>query len=301
MPAALLLVPDFALIAIGALLMRYGRFDTGFWIGVERLVYFVLFPALLFHSIVRTPFDFSKTAALAETGLAAIAAGALLGWLARPFVRDARIWSSAVQCGFRFNSYIALALAGRLGGEAGIALMAILIGVGVPLCNALAVYALSRHSPHGLTRELARNPLLIATVVGLACNMAGLGLPAPVAATLARLGAASIALGLIAVGAGLRLAGMRDAPILVGYLTFVKLIAVPATALGAGLALELGPQQLQVVVLFAALPTASSAYILAQRMGGNGTIVAVLISLGTVASAVSVPAWISVVAQVAGR
>jgi len=66
MSGLVLLAPDFALIALGALLMRYGRFDTGFWIGVERLVYFILFPALLFHSIVRTPFDFAKTGALVE-------------------------------------------------------------------------------------------------------------------------------------------------------------------------------------------------------------------------------------------
>ncbi len=299
MSGLVLLAPDFALIALGALLMRYGRFDTGFWIGVERLVYFILFPALLFHSIVRTPFDFAKTGALVEAGLAGIAIGAALGYAARRFVRDDRLWASAVQCAFRFNSYIALALANRLGAEAGTALMAILIGVAVPICNALAVIALSRHSPHGLLRELARNPLLIATITGLACNFAGLVLPEPVAATLARLGSASIALGLIAVGAGLRLQGLREAPVFAGYITFIKLVAVPAAALGTGWWLGLNGLQLQIVVLFGALPTASSAYILAQRMGGNGAVVAVLISLGTVVSAITVPLWLALARLVA--
>lgn len=300
MAGALLLVPDFALIALGVLLMRYGRLDAGFWIGVERLVYFVLFPALLFHSVVRTPIEPAKTAALAETGLATILIGALLALAALPFVRDGRIWASAMQCAFRFNSYIALALAGRLGGEAGIALMAILIGIGVPVCNALAVTALSRHSPHGLARELMRNPLLVATVAGLVCNAAGLALPEPVAATLTRLGAAAIALGLIAVGAGLRLQGAREAPGLVAYISAVKLVAVPAAALVVARALHLTGLQLQIAVLFAALPTASSAYILAQRMGGNGAVVAVLISFGTLLSAFTLPAWLAITASWAG-
>ncbi len=300
MSGLVLLAPDFALIALGALLMRYGRFDTGFWIGVERLVYFVLFPALLFHSILRTSFDFSKTGLLAEAGLAGIATGALLGFAFKPLARDARNWASSVQCAFRFNSYVALALAGRLGGEAGIALMAILIGVGVPLANALAVVSLSSHSSLGLWRELGRNPLLIATLGGLVCNFAGLHLPEPVAATLARLGSASIALGLIAVGAGLRLQGLRESPGLVVYITVVKLVAVPAAVLGVGVWLGLSGLQLQIAVMFGALPTASSAYILAQRMGGNGALVAVQISLGTVVSAATIPLWLTA-AQMLGR
>ncbi len=295
MSGVLLLAPDFALIAIGTLLMRYARFDTGFWIGVEKLVYFILFPALLFHSIVRTPFDFSKTAALAQTGVSALLVGALLGFAGRWWGRDQHAWSSSIQCAFRFNSYVALALAGRLGNETGIALMAIVIGLGVPLSNALAVIALSRHSPHGLLRELMRNPLLVTTVIALLCNLAGMHLPEPVAATLSRLGSASIALGLIAVGAGLRLEGLRESPGLVAYITTVKLVAVPSAALGIGMLLGLHGLQLQIAVLFAALPTASSAYILAQRMGGNGPLVALLISLGTVVSAVTLPLWITAV------
>lgn len=293
MSAALLLIPDFTLILIGLALMRWGRFETAFWLGLERIVYFVLFPALLFHSIVRTPFHFDDTAALAYTGLLSIAVGIALGWLARPFVNSALDWASSVQCAFRFNSYIALALAGRLGAESGIALMAVLIGIGVPLCNAAAVYALSRHSPHGLLKELARNPLLVATLSGLVCNAAGLVLPEFVAGTLSRLGAASIALGLIAVGAGLRLSGWAQAQGLISWLHVVKLICMPAVALGAGLWLGLRGQQLQIAVLFAAMPTASSAYILAQRMGGNGPLVAIVISSGTVLSALSIPVWIA--------
>lgn len=290
---ALLLVPDFAMIALGVVLMRFGRFDTGFWIGLERLVYFLLFPALLFYSIVRTPLDFSAAARLLQTGFAVIGVGIALGWAARLARPDPRVWASAVQCAFRFNSYVALALAGRLGGDAAITTMALLVGVGVPTCNAFAVYALAKHSDAGLARELVRNPLLVATITGLVCSAFGLTLPDPLAASLSRLGNAAIALGLIAVGAGLRLNGADHARGLVAYLTAVKLLALPATAWVVGRALGLAPLSLQIVVVFAALPTASSAYILAQRMGGDGKVVAVLISFGTLVSAITIPAWLT--------
>ncbi|CAN5115343.1 AEC family transporter [soil metagenome] len=293
--SALLLFPDFAMIALGLLLRRLPMFEDAFWSGLEKLVYFVLFPCLLFNSIVATRFDFAAAGSMLLAALAALAAGALLGGVGRLWARDERSWASAFQCAFRFNSYIALAIAGRLGGQTGVATMAILIGIGVPVANAMAVTALARHSELGLVRELTRNPLLIATSSALLFNVAGLGLPDVVAATFKRAGDASIALGLIAVGAGLQLSAWQGSRLFVAWITAVKLLAVPAVALGVGLMLGLGSLQLQMAVLFAAMPTASSAYILAQRMCGDGRIVALLISAGTLLSALSLPVWLAIV------
>ena len=292
MSVALLLLPDFALIFLGALLKRYARFEIAFWSGLERMVYFVLFPALLFNTTASARFDFSATTGLLTASLAALAVGIALGFLARPlFAPDPVLFASGVQCAFRFNSYIGLALAGRLAGNEGIALMAILIGIGVPIANAAAVYALARHQNARVAAEMMRNPLIVATVGGLACNLAGIVLPDFLAATLTRLGSASIALGLIAVGAGLQLKGaIAERPTLAWWLA-VKLIATPLVAYSIARALELPPLQRQIAVVFAALPTASSAYILAVRMGGNGPIVAFLISAGTVLSVVTLPGW----------
>ncbi|MEO8937633.1 MAG: AEC family transporter, partial [Burkholderiaceae bacterium] len=54
------------------------------------------------------------------------------------------------------------------------------------------------------------------------------------------------------------------------------------------------PLQREIAILFAALPSASSAYILAVRMGGNGAIVAFLISASTIVSVLTLPIWISI-------
>lgn len=293
MSIATILFPDFALILLGFVLMRYADWGTEFWAGLEKLIYYFLFPALLFYSTARTPFDFGSTGRMLQVALIAVASGIALGWLAKPlFKGPPMFFESGVQTAFRFNSYIALAIASRLAGEQGTTLMALIIGFAVPICNMAAVHALV-HRSGGLLRELAKNPLLGATAGGMAFNLLGFQLPDIVGATLSRMGNASIALGLIAVGAGLRLSGLHEARGMAVYFLAVKLLILPGIALLLGSLIGLPALQLQIAVAFAALPTASSAYVLAARMGGNGPFVAFLISSGTVLSVATIPVWLA--------
>jgi predicted permease len=290
-----ILLPDFSLILFGALLIRITNWGTDFWSGSEKLIYYVLFPALLFYSTSRAPINFGDTNAFLQVALAAMLGGIALGWLAKPlFKAGPMVFESGVQTAFRFNSYIALAVASRLGGEHGTSMMALLIGFGVPLSNMAAVHALVKKDG-ALFFELLRNPLLIATMGGLAFNLLGLHLPDAVNAILSRLGNASLALGLMMVGAGLRLTGLHASKGIAAYFIFVKLVAVPVIAYALGSWAGLPPLHLQLVVIFAALPTASSAYVLAVRMGGNGPLVAFLISAGTLISMGTLPIWLALV------
>ena len=287
-----ILFPDFALILLGFLLMRFTDWGTQFWSGLEKLIYFILFPALLFYSTARTPFDFGSTGKMLEVALFATVCAIGFGWLAKALFRSPpMMFESGVQVAFRFNSYIALAIASRLGGEQGTSLMALIIGFAVPLCNMAAVHALV-HKSGGLLQELVKNPLLVATVLGIGFNLLGLHLPDVIGATLGRLSNASIALGLITVGAGLRVSGLHEAKGLASYILAVKLLILPAIGYATGRWIGLPPLQLQIVVTFCALPTASSAYVLAARMGGNGPFVAFLISASTVLSVATLPVWL---------
>jgi predicted permease len=233
----------------------------------------------------------------------------LLGLLARPLFfpnvaapaegsQRGMAFASQFQCAFRFNSYIGLAVAGKLHGEAGIAAMGILIGAMVPLANLASVWMLARHGQSGVLREIVRNPLIIGTVAGLAFNLGGLELPGVAGQFLARLSEASIALGLLAVGAALRLRGGKSTHLeasgrcAAGYFVGVKLLAVPAIAWMAARALGLKGVYFDVAVMFGALPTASSAYILAMRMGGDGAGVAWLISATTLGAMLTMPVWL---------
>lgn len=292
MSTALLLLPDFSLILLGAAIRRWMGLGDHFWSGVEKLVYFILFPALLINAIVRTRLDLAAAVPLLATAFIAMGAGMLLGLLPRPFLKlPALTYASVFQCSYRFNSYIALAVAGMLFGAPGIATMGLIVGAAVPFANLVSVWMLARHGEVGVWREVARNPLIWGTATGFILNLLGFVPPAPLQAFLGRLADASIALGLIAVGAALRLESQPGVRGLSAWLLAVKLIALPTVTVFVGNWLGLSGLNYQVAILFAALPTASSAYILAMRMGGDGRSVAWLISATTLGSMLTLPLW----------
>jgi malonate transporter len=297
----LLLLPDFLLIVLGFLLCRFTPLNRPLWDAVERLVYIVLFPALLFGAIALSPLDPAGVATLAGSGMAVVALGVMLAWALRywPGV-DAGLHASGAQVAFRFNSYVALALAERLAGTPGVAWMALIVALCVPLGNAAAVWSLARHGQRGLGRELARNPLILATLGGLAFNLAGLQLPEVVGTTLTRVGGAALPLGLMAVGAGLTLGALREAPGLATALLAIRHLVLPAFALVLALQLDLPVGQQAVVVAFAALPTASSCYVLAVRMGGHAGFTAGLVTVSTLLGMAGLPLALAVLQALRG-
>lgn len=300
MPDALLLLPDFLLIVCGYLICRHTPLDRSVWDGAERLVYYVLFPALLFSAILRHPLTPGTAAPLAISGVAVVGTGIVLAYALRlwPGV-DARLHASGAQTAFRFNSYVALALAERLAGTSGVAWTALLVAMCVPLCNVAAVWPLARHGGHGFWRELAKNPLILSTSAGLVFNLFGWRLPELATTTLGRIGAAALPIGLMAVGAGLRIGALREAPALAAALLAIRHAVLPAVGITLAIALALPPAQQAVVVAFAALPTASSAYVLAARMGGHGGFVAGVVTVSTLIGMASLPLALLVLRRLA--
>lgn len=294
MSESFLLLPDFLLIACGFFICRYTALGRPVWDSTERLVYLLLFPALLFSSIVRNPIALGSALPLAGSALLVVSVGVMLAFALRAFPGvDARLHATGAQTAFRFNSYLALALAERLAGAQGLAWMALVVSVSVPVCNIAAVWPLARQGGHGYARELLRNPLILATASGLAFNLLGLKLPELAATTLSRMGAAALPLGLMAVGAGLQLGALREGPKLAAALLTIRHALLPAVALLVVHLMQLPPGQSAIIVAFAALPTASSAYVLAVRMGGHGGFAAGLVTLSTLLGMVALPLWLA--------
>jgi malonate transporter and related proteins len=290
----LFLLPDFALILFGAWLEHRVNFGTTFWKGAEKLVYYVLFPLLLFRSINTAQFSLGAASLFAAAGLTGFVASIALSFLGRPLLKPPpKVFASIVQTGFRYNSYIGLALVSTLFGPPGVALFALLVALCVPVANLFAVFALSRQRETNFGRELLTNPLIIATLLGLVSNLLGIKLWLPLATVVERLGNASLALGLLCIGAGLTFRAVDTNRWVLGYYTVLKLVAMPLLMLAASHLFAVGRLELQVLILFASLPTAPSAYILATRMGGVGPPVAFLISLQTLLAMLTMPLWIA--------
>jgi predicted permease len=238
--------------------------------------------------------DLGVTSSMLTAGvlmaLASIAMAYSLPWLPglRQYI-DRREHAGAAQIAFRFNSFIALALADRLAGAQGLLLIAVLIAVCVPIYNVAAVWPMARHAQKGLVRELVRNPLIIATASGLIANVLGFSMPVWIEPAVTRIGAASLALGLLAAGAGMQFGSLANAKALAAAVLGIRHFATPLVAIGLAQLFRLDAAQTSVLMAFSALPTASSAYVLAARMGYNGPYVAGLVTLSTLLGLVSLP------------
>jgi predicted permease len=222
--------------------------------------------------------------------------GMLLAALAQPVLRLPRpTFAACFQCGFRFNTYLALAVASRIAGDGGLAMISLLVGILVPIVNVVAVVMLAHGRDTRIAVLLARNPLVLACVAGIAWKASGFALPSVIAHVLGLLAGAALPLGLFAVGAGLTFRGAGLRPAAIAWWTGVKLVALPALALLLAHWAELSPVERQVAVTMAAMPTAPSAYILATQMSDQGAPVALLISTGTLLAAITLPLWLALV------
>ena len=335
----LLVLPDFLVILLGVLLRARFFSDHAFWMRTEKLVFYVLLPAMLFLSVAGSTVALGDAAIFLSAGVLSMSLAAALAWGIRYVVRaDDVTHASVFQCGFRFNSYIGFALAARIGGDEALALLALLIAVWVPISNALATAELARAVAkadgiegaaegvaksgekngtavaqlgavltgrallHKTLRGVVTNPLILATVGGLLWKALGLPLPATLVQTLKHLGDASLALGLLCIGAGLTAGALRKYARLIAAATFERLVAAPIAALlvtsALALFLPLSPMGAAVVLLFAALPTAQSCYVMASAMGGNAPTVAGVTTAHILASAVTLPLWTIVIQRV---
>jgi malonate transporter len=285
--------PIIVLIALGQLLRRAGWFGDNVWRSVESLVYFLLFPSLLFVTLATRPVDLATGGLLILTGAVFLLSGVVLGLLARHLLHpDPRALASVYQCGIRFNAYIGMAVMAGLHGPEGISAFALLAGFAIPMVNIASVWALARHGQHRFWRSIATNPFIIATLLGLGWASTGLALPEVARISLDFLGQPALPLGLLATGAALVWVLERRQALLISYFLTLKLVLLPLIALGTGLYFNLDSAHLAAAVVLAALPPAASAQILAARMGGDAQIVAVTTGIGTVLAIITLPFWI---------
>ena len=295
------LAPIFLLILLGFAIRRFAFVPDSFWPGAEKLTYFILFPSLLVANLAQA--DLSGLPVMdivAAQGIAVLTMAVVLTTVAAKGWRaglDGAGFSSLFQGAIRPNTYVGFAAAAGLFGTVGVTLTAICVAMVVPLVNVLCVLALIHWTGAGkglgwrLIVPLVKNPLILACLLGVALNVSGIGLP-PVAGPLLKiLGQAALAIGLLAVGAGLDPASLRSGSWQLALTAGLKLVLMPLLVAGVGLALGLGGRELGVAVLYAGLPIAPNSYMLARQMGGDARLMAAMITASTLLAGVTLPAW----------
>lgn len=294
--------PLFLLILLGAML-GYKRWPSDiFWPQMERLIYFVLFPAMLVGTLATADVGQVPVGRLALVLLGAMGLFGLLLWCFRGWLKlSPAAFTSVFQGAVRFNTYVGVAGAAALHGSLGATTAAVAVALMVPVVNVMCVAGfvatgtLGAASVGKSTMALIKNPLILACLAGIGLNLSGVGLPGWSQDTVELLGRAALPLGLIAVGVALRpMALLRiDRGVLVT--NSVKLLLMPALVLALTWALQLDPVSRDVALLFAALPTATSAYILARQLGGDAELMAAIITGQTLLAMLTLPFWLRLV------
>jgi malonate transporter and related proteins len=294
------LAPVFLLIALGWVMRTRGFPGDDFWPAAERLVYFVLFPALLFLTTAATDLGALDLLPLAGALILAIGATVALTIVLRPWlgIGDAA-FTSVLQGGIRCNTYVGLAAGSALFGELGLAIMGLVVFVVVTTVNVVSVVALTHYGrraarPRDVLASVARNPLIVACVLGFGGNALGIELPAIAYETLDVLARASLTLGLLCVGAGLELAHLGRARRAALVTSALKLLVLPGAAALACRLFGIDPLSAAAAVLFTAAPISASSYVLARQLGGDATMIAGLITITTIGAVATMPLVLAV-------
>lgn len=301
------LLPVFLLIVLGFILRRtLMRLDTQ-WHGLERLTYYVLFPTLLIQTLVKADLSSVPVAGVGGALMLSALAMSLLCLALQPvFSRwkiDGPAFTSIFQGATRWQTYVALAVSSNLFGQTGLALASVAMVAIIPLVNVFSVSVLAHYATpekqsfRAIVMTVLTNPLIWACAIGLAVNVTHLPLPQVWHDVAEALGRSSLGIGLLVTGAGLQLAGMFRPSLAASIAVFLKLVLMPLLGVALALWFGISGSSLVIVAVCSAVPTSSSAYVLARQMGGDAPLLAQIITLQTILAAVTMPIAIALVAM----
>jgi malonate transporter and related proteins len=294
------LTPIFLLILLGWLFKNLDFPGESFWPSAEKITYYAFFPALLFISLYRARFAELEVLPMALTIVLAMGAvGVFMLLLRSRLPLSDPSFSSFFQGCLRPNTYVGISAAFVLFGNQGLTLAAMVIAVMIPLANLFSVSIVSRYGENGsmgwssVPGALVRNPLILSCLLGIAANLLELPLGFGISEVIVILSQASLSLGLLSVGAGLRFQGVWKKLHIIGLSSAMKLILLPLLAALGALLFGVDATSATVIVIFAALPCSASAYVLARQMGGDRILMAEIITVQTVAAFVTMPVLLS--------
>ena len=224
------------------------------------------------------------------------AAAAVLRWNI-----DGPAFTSIFQGATRWQTYVALAVSSNLFGHTGLALASVAMVAIIPLVNVLSVWVLAQYaspekqSVRAIIMTVVQNPLIWACVIGIVVNVTHMPLPKIWHDVADALGRSSLGIGLLVTGAGLQLEGLFRPSLAASVGVFLKLVLMPVLAIALALWFGISGSSLVIVAVCAAVPTSSSAYVMARQMGGDAPLLAQIITLQTILAALTMPVVIALV------
>ena len=295
-----ILTPLYILISLGFILKLYDFPNSEFWPGIERMSYYVLFPTLIFIALMKATIDYSLLSTILILILIPTLISGGLQWLG--FINPAfskPTFSSMFQGSIRNNTLISLVIISWMLPDSGLVVMAMIILVMVPINNFLSIVVLLRYGKHANYQsqkkwwvDIIANPLIIACIVGLVFNLLKIELPKPLVETADFLGRSALPFALLAVGASLKIKSIFNHKLAILFTSFSKLVLTPLICLVLCRLLEIEPEIAKSAIIFCAMPTAISSFILAKQMGGDSDRMAQIITFQTLMAAITLPLFL---------
>lgn len=284
------LIPIFSLILLGYFFKRIKFPSTEFWPLADKFTYYVLMPTLLVYKLSNAKIDLDHTLGLVATALLAIIAVFFTLVVLNFFIKfESKAFTSIVQGGIRFNSYVLLAFVDSVYGDKGLVLAAIVMAFVIPFINVMCISTFAIYTQRGnfsfrsFFKTIIKNPLIAACVIGGLINYADISIPVVIFKSFGILSSAALPIGLLSVGVGLEFKYLHSAKSELFVSVFAKLLYFPLVIYAIGSLVGLQAMELSVAVIFGAMPTAVSGYILARELGGDVTLMASIITLQTLA------------------
>ncbi|HNT69442.1 MAG TPA: AEC family transporter [Syntrophorhabdaceae bacterium] len=294
------IVPIFLIIAFGYMIQRKGFLKEHFIQEMNRFIFLFPLPVLIFSGIVRSnPGDVEFAhilSVLLPTVIilcVALVAGLVIG------LKQGRL-GSFVQTTFHGNvSYIGLAVLFYMLGEEGLKRGSILIGFLILLNNILAIAVLSwtQHQQKNILKlflPIIKTPVIIATFCGIAVLYLKISIPGVLLKSMGILANIALPMALIIIGASITVGTIKKSFALSGVISFLKLVALPASSLVLCKLLGVPLKEVLPGVILLATPTATTSYILAREIGGNADIASGAVTLSTLASPLTFIFWASI-------
>jgi len=293
------LLPIFLLISLGYFFKKIKFPDESFWKHLDRFNYFVLFPALLFYKLSSAniknivSYDF-----IIVTVIALVIISILVIMINKFFKFEKSAFTSIYQGAIRFNTYVFLALTDALLSDEGFVMGLVLMTFIIPFINVLCISVFSVYVPKNkitvisFLKSIITNPLIVACLFGGVFSILGLSFPTLIENTLSILTTAALPLGLLSVGVGLHLKEIRETKMAVVLSSVGKLLVLPTIMYIICLIFGIKNEMMTLLVLFAAMPTASSAYVLARELGGDLKLISAIISIQVIVSIFTVSVFI---------
>jgi Predicted permeases len=286
--------PLFVLMATGYIVRLIGFIDYSFLGQLNRFVFKLLLPIMLFQEIrLSYTGDFSNTN-LIWASVIGISVVILVSFVFVPLlVKRKGQKGSVIQGIYRSNFLIyGLPLATGMYGDSAVMSISMLMGIMIPFYNVAAVIILSIYSEsetqkfslRNLLRDIATNPLIIGCFFGLLGGVIHLEFPRFIEIPLAQLGALAAPLALFVMGGEFKFTSLKNNIIKVIAVTFCRLILVPVVAIYVFIQLGFRNVDLAVLLTIFATPTAMASYIMSKNMGTDGELSAQIVVLTTALS-----------------